>query len=123
MALPIAVASGFVLALLVPLVRRLLGPWAYLVFAALPAALASPPAPDVDPCLGCPAPCASACPVDAFRTGAYDVPACIRHLKSPEGGACTRGCLVRRSCPAGANLDLPAEQLAFHMSAFLTANG
>jgi multicomponent Na+:H+ antiporter subunit A len=39
-ALPIAVASGLVLALLVPLVRRLLGRWAYLAFAALPAALA-----------------------------------------------------------------------------------
>jgi multicomponent Na+:H+ antiporter subunit A len=38
--LPVAVASGFVLALLVPLVRRLLGRWAYLAFAALPAALA-----------------------------------------------------------------------------------
>lgn len=40
MELPIAVASGFALALLVPLVRRLLGRFAYLVFAALPATLA-----------------------------------------------------------------------------------
>ena len=40
MALPIAVASGFVLALLLPLVRRLFGRWAYLAFAALPAGLA-----------------------------------------------------------------------------------
>ncbi len=40
MVLPIAVASGFVLALLVPLVRRSLGRWAYLVFAAVPALLA-----------------------------------------------------------------------------------
>jgi multicomponent Na+:H+ antiporter subunit A len=39
-ALPIAVASGFVLALLVPLVRRYLGRWTYLVFAGLPAGLA-----------------------------------------------------------------------------------
>jgi len=38
--LPIAVASGFVLALLVPLARRLLGRYAYLAFAALPAGLA-----------------------------------------------------------------------------------
>ena len=38
--LPIAVASGFVLALLVPLVRRLLGRYAVVVFVALPAALA-----------------------------------------------------------------------------------
>ena len=35
--LPLAVASGFILALLVPLARRLLGRYAYLAFAALPA--------------------------------------------------------------------------------------
>jgi len=38
--LPIAVASGFVLALLVPLVRRLFGRYAIVVFVALPAVLA-----------------------------------------------------------------------------------
>jgi len=38
--LPIAVASGFILALLVPIARRLLGRYAYLAFAALPAGLA-----------------------------------------------------------------------------------
>ena len=40
MVLPIAVASGFVLALLVPLLRRLLGRFAIVAFVALPAALA-----------------------------------------------------------------------------------
>ncbi len=40
MALPIAVALGFVLALLVPLVRRLLGRFAIVVFVATPAVLA-----------------------------------------------------------------------------------
>jgi len=39
-ALPIAVASGFVLALLVPLARRLLGRYAIVVFVALPMVLA-----------------------------------------------------------------------------------
>jgi multicomponent Na+:H+ antiporter subunit A len=39
--LPIAVVSGFVLALLVPLVRRLLGRFAIVVFVALPALLAA----------------------------------------------------------------------------------
>ena len=41
MILPIAVASGFVLALLVPFVRRLLGRYAIVVFVALPAMLAA----------------------------------------------------------------------------------
>ena len=40
MVLPIAVVSGFILALLVPLVRRLLGPYAIVVFVATPALLA-----------------------------------------------------------------------------------
>jgi multicomponent Na+:H+ antiporter subunit A len=39
--LPIAVASGFILALLVPFVRRLLGRYAIVVFVALPAMLAA----------------------------------------------------------------------------------
>ena len=40
MLIPLLVASGFVLALLVPLVRRLLGRYAIVVFVALPAVLA-----------------------------------------------------------------------------------
>ena len=74
-----------------------------------------------DPCLGCPAPCLTACPVHAFAGGRYDVPACVAHVSAAEGGACLDGCLVRASCPAGAGLDLPAEQRRFHMTAFLRA--
>ena len=74
-----------------------------------------------DPCLGCTAPCLSACPVHAFRGGAYDVSACVRHVLGDTGCACRAGCLVRVACPAGASVDLPAEQRAFHMAAFLAA--
>src|SRR5690554_5538427 len=38
-----------------------------------------------DPCLECPAPCLSACPVNAFADGRYDVPSCTAHVTSPEG--------------------------------------
>ncbi len=74
-----------------------------------------------DPCLGCPAPCLTACPVGAFAGGRYDVPACVAHVTGATGAACLDGCLVRASCPAGANVKLPAEQRRFHMRAFLRA--
>jgi epoxyqueuosine reductase len=79
--------------------------------------------PAAGPCLGCPAPCLTACPVDAFAGGHYDVSRCVAHVGSPAGAACRQGCLVRAACPAGAGLDLPVEQRAFHMAAFLAANG
>lgn len=81
----------------------------------------TPPGPN--PCLCCPAPCLTACPVDAFAGGAYDVPACTAHVLSPAGAACRDGCLVRAACPAGAGLGLPMAERAFHMAAFLRANG
>lgn len=72
----------------------------------------------VNPCHGCPAPCTTACPVDALRE-TYDVPGCKAHLRSESGKPClTRGCAARRSCPVGKSLRLPA-QAAFHMEAFL----
>ncbi len=70
------------------------------------------------PCLECPAPCKTACPVDAFVNG-YDVAACKAHLATPEGNDClTMGCRARRACPVGQGNRSPA-QAAFHMKAFL----
>ena len=73
---------------------------------------------DADPCLDCPAPCLAACPVDAFADGRYDVPACKAHLASGPV-YCLQGCLARRACPAGAAMNLPTDQRAFHMASFL----
>ena len=81
--------------------------------------------PDRDeksPCGACPRPCLSACPVDAFANGGYDVPKCIAHLRTEAGQTCMNGCLVRHSCPAGARLRLPEPQRQFHMQAFLRAH-
>lgn len=70
------------------------------------------------PCPECAAPCRTACPVDAFAGGAYDVPRCKAYLDTPAGLDCRNGgCLVRRACPVGADLRRP-EQSAFHMEAF-----
>jgi hypothetical protein len=73
-----------------------------------------------NPCRGCPAPCLTACPVDAFAGGTYDVPRCVAHITSPAGAACREGgCLVRHACPAGRGAIPPAKQRRFHMEAFI----
>lgn len=89
---------------------------------ALPERLPLPRHVRSDPCIGCPAPCTTACPVDAFAHGRYDVAACVAHVTSPEGHACRAGCLVRHTCPPGQAACPPEPQRRFHMSAFLRAN-
>lgn len=78
---------------------------------------------DESPCLDCHAPCLVACPVEALGAGGYDVPACIAHLKSDQGASCLDGCLVRKACPYGHTLALPASQRSFHIEAFIRSNG
>ncbi len=74
------------------------------------------------PCPACPAPCRTACPVDAFAGGVYDVPRCVAHITSPAGAACREGgCLVRHACPAGRDAIPPAATRRFHMDAFIRA--
>ncbi|WP_425099968.1 ferredoxin [Tropicibacter sp. S64] len=86
---------------------------------ALPDRLALP-APSPNPCLTCPSPCTTACPVGAMGLGQdYDVPACKAHLATAEGAACMAGCLVRRACPVSQDFRRPPSQSAFHMAAFL----
>lgn len=70
-----------------------------------------------DPCLGCPAPCTTACPVAAFQDGAYDVAACVDHVGGSKSASCRDGCLARRACPIGETP--PLAQRQFHMAAFL----
>jgi len=58
-----------------------------------------PVTPAPKPCDTCAAPCATACPVDAFADG-YDVDACRNYLRTPAGEDCvTKGCAARRACP------------------------
>jgi hypothetical protein len=65
-------------------------------------------------------PCLSACPVSAFCDGAYDVKSCRDHVKSDGQQAClTGGCLARRACPIGKSFEYVAEQMQFHMNAFV----
>ncbi|MEM6277152.1 MAG: ferredoxin [Pseudomonadota bacterium] len=77
---------------------------------------------DFDPtpqiCAPCAAPCTTACPAGALTPGGYDVPACKAYLAAHPTGPCrTKGCAVRRACPASTP-QLPAHA-QFHIEAFL----
>ena len=72
-----------------------------------------------NPCLKCPAPCLSACPVNAFTESCYDVAKCKSHISSVDSSNCkSLGCNTRRACPVGANLR-NFDQSSFHMENFL----
>jgi epoxyqueuosine reductase len=75
--------------------------------------------PTPRPCDTCDGqPCRTACPVNAFGTGAYDVPACHAYLDIAAGQDClASGCKVRRDCPVGA-ARRKAEQSGYHMQYF-----
>ena len=83
------------------------------------------PPPDLrpSPCDSCiDKPCLTACPVDAFTSAGYDVPACVTHISAPAGAECVgSGCLARRACPVGAEYRHVGEQAQFHQRAFLAA--
>jgi len=82
-----------------------------------------PPRLDRDaPCLSCPdQPCLSACPVDAFGAGGFDVDACAGHLQAGPNDCLDQGCLARIACPAGKAFQYVREQHRFHLAAFLRA--
>ncbi|GAA6166114.1 hypothetical protein NBRC116590_38180 [Pelagimonas sp. KU-00592-HH] len=79
-----------------------------------------PPAP-TSPCENCvDKPCLTTCPVNAFATGTYDVQGCRNVMRSIDEHPClTRGCEVRRACPANADYGRMEEQSSYHMRVFL----
>ncbi len=85
------------------------------------------PLPQTDtrpsPCETClDKPCLSACPVGAFASGIYDVPACVGHITDTDNTDCMpRGCAARRACPVGQEYLYAPAQAEFHMRAFSNA--
>jgi ferredoxin len=77
--------------------------------------------PSAHPCTSCAAkPCLGACPVGAFRPGAFDLDACVDHVLSDAGRECReRGCLARRACPLGTQFRYGKHQARCHMQAFV----
>lgn len=76
----------------------------------------------VHPCDTCDdKPCLSACPVEAFAGGDFDVAACRAHLLTDAGaqGCMSGGCRARDACPVGRRYHYPDAQIRFHMTAFL----
>ncbi|MDJ1006748.1 MAG: ferredoxin [Paracoccaceae bacterium] len=78
------------------------------------------PGPGARPCDTCAGrPCLTACPVSALTSAGYDLDRCHDHLDGPGQATCmSRGCDVRRSCPAGGEYGRVEAQSAFHMRHF-----
>ncbi|WP_204113248.1 ferredoxin [Shimia biformata] len=79
------------------------------------------PAPPASPCDSCSTqPCRSACPVGALRSDGYDVSTCKADIVTSVAHPCrTRGCAVRRACPASARYGRQERHSAYHMEQFL----
>jgi hypothetical protein len=105
------------------LIHETFGLWhAYRGGLSLSERIALPPAePRARPCDRCAdQPCLSACPVQAFRAGSFDLDACVGHVLSAAGTDCREnGCRARRACPIGPQFRYVPEQARFHMRAFL----
>lgn len=73
------------------------------------------------PCLECvDRPCRSTCPVDAFTDHGYDNVSCAGHVRSGVEPRCLiGGCAARRACPVNADGYYDADQMRFHMAAFV----
>jgi hypothetical protein len=106
------------------LIHPVFGLWhAYrtaLVFPSSVAGLVDIHEPMDHPCESClQKPCLTACPVEAFSPGRYDVPACASYLASADGQTCkSAGCAARNACPAGTEFRYSDDQIRFHMAAF-----
>jgi epoxyqueuosine reductase len=78
-----------------------------------------PDAPVAAPCTDCPAPCTTACPVNALSPKGYDAAACHSYLGNDPGTACIQlGCAVRRACPLSESYGRLPQQSAYHMRQF-----
>lgn len=89
------------------------GPWLGLraaCFLAVDLPADAPGGPDL--CEGCPAPCVSACPGNAFPGGPWDVDRCSAyHLESDQ---CSTRCHARLACPCGAESRYSLEEIHYH---------
>jgi len=73
------------------------------------------------PCLTCrEQPCLTTCPVEAFTPHGYDSQSCAAHVRSGDDPAClSEGCAARCACPVGIDFRYEADQMRFHMQAFV----
>lgn len=76
------------------------------------AALPFSAAPNPDPCAGCPAPCISACPGNAFVDGQWSVDRCSAF--HAESTACIDSCAARSACPRAPDARYSADEVLYH---------
>jgi hypothetical protein len=99
------------------------GLWhAYRGALVLPERIELPPVEEFrHPCGGCNTkPCLSACPVEAFSSGTFNLDACVEHVLSGAGSDCrNNGCRARRACPVATEFSYVEQQAHFHMTAYL----
>jgi hypothetical protein len=97
------------------LLHPVYGPWLSLRALLLtPLALpASPPLVDFDPCAGCAAPCAAACPGAALPATGFDVGRCA--VTRRERAGCRQRCDARRACVVGPEHAYEPAAEAHHM--------
>jgi ferredoxin len=94
------------------------GPW-FAWRAALLTSLELPPLLPVGsaPCVTCPAPCVTACPVGAVDLNGFRWRDCVSHRLSAE--SCRERCLAREACPVGLASRYPEEEIRYHYRASL----
>jgi len=66
-------------------------------------------------CIGCSAPCVTACPAGAVIAGQNFGAARCHEYRLPESSPCHTHCDARRACPIGADQQYDDEQLEYHM--------
>jgi len=98
------------------LLHPVYGPWMSIRAVLLTALVLpeTPPLGDYDPCVGCPAPCAEACPGGAPAPGGFDLARCDT-TRSQEPG-CELNCAARRACVVGTSHAYADEAMAHHMA-------
>ena len=75
------------------------------------------PDPSFQPCEGCPAPCASACPGQALAAPSFDLERCIATTRLED--ACRVGCAARHACVLGQGHAYDPDAEAHHRVAAL----
>ena len=89
------------------------GPWLGLRAACFLTEAVPETAPvEDDPCVGCDAPCISACPAGALASGRWDVDICGRfHITDTD---CSTTCHARVACPVGTVHRYPEPERVYH---------
>lgn len=102
------------------LLHPVYGPWLSIRAVLLTALVLppTPPLPDFEPCTGCSAPCAKACPGDALAGASFDGQACARTTLGH--APCRARCDARHACVVGREHSISPELERRHREAVVS---